>query len=260
MHAFAVECYMMRVLLLVSSVCILSASAGAETPDLLARAVAKWEQGHSALAFTQQVTTMDDKDKPKDVTVARYDPSQPDDSRWRLLEHNGRAPDDKERAAWESRKNNRKRKHSSKSPSEYLALSEARVIEETSGKLRYEVGLRPEAARLVAVEKLAVLITDKEHADILHVSAVLREPMRIALGIAKVTDLELDLHVETDEARTTPGELKQGGTATVVLSKFGDPVEYKLSDFKRVTPYKPTASHPAVSDHETVLVASLSDS
>lgn len=214
--------------------------AKADTPALLAKAIQHWDAGLKDLAFTQRTTTLGDKDAVRETRVERYDPSLPDNQRWRLQEINGRPPTEEERRKWEDKKNGRPRKKGGKPPSDYLDLPNARLIGETGQTARFEVGLRPEAARLVPVEKLSALITvDKSTGDITHIAAILREPMKIALGLAKVTDVDFDLQVEPEggENKGGAGEVKPGSTAKVVLSKFGDPVEYKWSDFKRVTAY-----------------------
>lgn len=212
----------------------------AAPPPLLVKAVSLWDAGHRDLAFTQHTKTLDDNDEVKKTWVERYDPSLPDNQRWKLIEVNGKPPGDEERTKWETKKNNRPRKKALKPMSAYLDLDGAKLLEENAKSARFEIGLRPEAARLVAVDKLSVIVTvDKAQGDITHIAALLREPMKIALGLAKVTDVDFDIHMDSDvdekKEGETGGEVKAGSTAKVVLSKFGDPVEYRWSDFKRVT-------------------------
>lgn len=221
---------------------VIAGGLRAEAPALLVKAVSQWDAGRKDLAFTQHAKTLDDNGGEKKTWVERYDPSLPDNQRWKLIELNGKAPGEAERAKWEKKKNDRPRKKAVKSLAEYLDLEHAKVLEENAGSTRFEIGLRPEAARLVAVDKLSVIVTvDKEQGDITHIAALLREPMKIALGLAKVTDVDFDIHIDSDADEKKEGEaggdVKAGSTAKVVLSKFGDPVEYRWSDFKRVTAY-----------------------
>ena len=215
--------------------------AKAETPALLTEAINHWDAGQKDLAFTQHGALLGEKDQVEKTWVERYDPSLPDSQRWRLLEVNGKPATDAERKKWESKKNSKPRKKALKPLSEYLDLPNARKLDETDKVARFEVGLRPDAMRLAAVEKLALIMTiDKTQKDITHIAATLREPMKIALGLAKVTDVDFDVHVEPDSEKKdgqTVGDVKEGSTAKVVVSKFGDPMEYRWSDFKRVDAY-----------------------
>lgn len=220
----------------------MAAGLQAAPPALLVKAVAQWDEGRRDLAFTQHTTMLGDKDEVKKTWVERYDPSLPDNQRWKLIEVNGKPPGDDERTKWEEKKNNRPRKKALKPMSEYLNLDDAKLLDENDKSARFEIGLRPEAARLVAVDKLSVLVTvDKAQGDITHIAALLREPMKIALGLARVTDVDFDVHMEPDTGKKKDGEnggeVKPGSTAKVILSKFGDPMEYRWSDFKRVTAY-----------------------
>lgn len=223
----------------------------AETPALLAEAINHWDAGQKDLAFTQHGSLLGEKDQVEKTWVERYDPSLPDNQRWRLLEVNGKPATDEERKKWESKKNNKPRKKALKPLSEYLDLPNAKKLDETDKATRFEVGLRPDAMRLASVEKLVLIMTiDKTQKDITHIAATLREPMKIALGLAKVTDVDFDVRMEPDSEKKdgkTTGDVKEGSTAKVVMSKFGDPMEYRWSDFKRVDAYgtKPGANAAA---------------
>jgi hypothetical protein len=78
--------------------------------------------------------------------------------------------------------------------------------------------------------------------------------MRVALGLAKITDVDLDVRFEEPEDGPPPAtEVTSSSSARVTMSKFGDPVEFTWSDFKEVPAYrangqasqKPSASPPA---------------
>ena len=220
----------------------LCAGLRAATPPLLAKAFAQWATGQEDLAFTQQTRILFDDGKLKAQRVERYDPSLPDSRRWRLIEVNGQPATEAQRQKWETWKNGKPRKKVSKSLAEYLDFEHAIPMNETPKNAHFEVGLRPEVARLIAVEKVSVVITvDKESGTIAHIAANLREPIRVLLGLAKITDLDLDVRIEPADGDPgfKSGEVQTGSTARVLMSKFGDPTEYRWSDFKRVPTYRP---------------------
>lgn len=218
-------------------------SLQAETPPLLAKAVAQWVEGREDLAFTQLSRFLDDDGKVKEERLERYDPSLPDKQRWRLLEVDGKPATDAQREKWETPKNAKPRKKAMKPPAEYLDLENAKLLDETKENARFDISLRPEAARLLAVEKIAVVISvEKASGRIAHIAANLRQPIKVLLGLAKVTDLDIDVHVDSDapkkKASPSTGEVQEGSTARATISKLGTPIEYSWSDFKRVAPYK----------------------
>ena len=213
----------------------------AETPPLLAKAFEQWATGREDLAFTQQTRVFLDDGKVREERIERYDPSLPDSRRWRLIEVDGRPATDEQRKKWETRKNGKPRKQVVKSPAEYLDLENATLGADSPQSARFEIGLRPEAARLLAVEKIAVTVTvDKESGRIAGIAATLREPIRVLLGLARITDLDIDVRMEPadEESAEKTGEVQSGSTARVTMSKLGNPMEYNWSDFKRVASYR----------------------
>ena len=212
----------------------------AEMPALLARAFQQWAAGREDLAFTQHTRIFHDDGTVKSDRIERYDPSLPDNRRWRLLEVDGWTATDAQREKWDTKKNGRSRKSVVKSPAEYLDLEHARQVSDTPTLMRFEIGLRREAARLLAVENIAVYVTvDKESARIARIAAKLREPIRVLLGLARITGLDLDVRIEAgDQIPSAPtGEVQAGSSARVAMSKLGSPMEYTWSDFKRVTSF-----------------------
>jgi len=150
-----------------------------EAPPLLAKALTQWSAGQEGLAFTQQTRFFLDHGKVRNERVERYDPSLPDSRRWRLIEVDGQPATDAQRDKWETRKNGIPRKHALASPADYLDLDHAKMVNETPKNACFEIGLRPEAVLLLALEKITVVITvDKESGDIAHVAAALRQPTR----------------------------------------------------------------------------------
>jgi len=226
------------------SILILVAAFGsplqAEAPPLLARAFARWTAGSEDLAFTQHTRRFQGDGNLVDSRVERYDPSLPDPKRWRLLEVNGIPATAEQRATWEQRKNGRTRKAVAKSPYTYLDLDHATLLSQTPTSTRFAIGLRPETARLLALENISVLVTvDNQTGSIVSIAATLRDPIRVLLGLAKITDLDVDVRVEPadEDSTTNSGAVMAGSTASVKISKLGRPIQYDWSDFKRVASY-----------------------
>lgn len=213
--------------------------AFAESPRLLDDAVSTWLGERDQWAFTQRVREFDERGLKED-RLERYDPSRPDHARWQLLSVNGRSPEPQRLAEWLEKKG-RKRKHrTDKAVSEYLDFGHARLVGETTTSAFYEIPLRRDISRFLPVEKVAVTVTvDKESRALEQVSAGLREPFKIAFGIARVTDAALDVRFDGDGSgeRLAPDSARPNGSARAVLFKFGNRAEFAWSDFKRVTPY-----------------------
>lgn len=189
------------------------------------------------MAFTQHTRFFNDDGGVKEERVERYDPSLPDNRRWRLIEVDGRIATEEQREKWEKKKNGKARKQVAKSPAEYLDIEHARQVSETPTIQRFEIGLRPTALHLLAVENIAVYVTvDKESGRIARVVAKLRQPIRVLLGLARVTGLDLDVRIEAGEEDATrpAGEVQTGSTARIAMSRLGAPMEYTWTDFKRV--------------------------
>jgi hypothetical protein len=226
---------------LVPSLCSLALpDLRAEASPLLAKAVQRWDIGSGDLAFTQETRYFSGDGQVKEERVERYDPSLPDSQRWRLTEVNGQPATEEQRRKWESRKNEKPRKKVDRSPTDFLDLDHAAQIGENARSARFRVPLRPEAQRLLSVSDIDVVITvDKQSESVSGVGAALRAPMRVLLGVARITDLDVDVRlIPADEGPAkTPDEVQPSSTARVMISKLGRPVEYNWSDFKRVTSF-----------------------
>jgi hypothetical protein len=216
----------------------------AETPALLEEAVEKWVAGTDDWAFTQRVRTFDDE-KVKLERLERYDPSRPDNQRWHLLEIDGKPPTDAQREYWERRKNRKPKRRVESTLGKYFDFEHATVAKETEEVVRYEVPLKKEGTRLVPLDKIIVeIVVNKATRSIEQVVGGLREPIRFALGLAKITDMWLDVRFDPMLHDLTPedGETQTSGAAHVVLFKMGDRAEYAWSEFKRVTPFPSATS------------------
>lgn len=143
------------------------------------------------------------------------------------------------------KRNRKPRKRAGNPPARYLDLDTARLVRETDRTAHFEVSIKPEAARFVPLDKIVVHVSvEKATQTIDHISAALREPMRIAFGLAKIIDVDVDLQFEEPTEGPPPAsEVAPGSTARVRMSKFGDPMEFTWSDFKEVPAYRgPQAS------------------
>lgn len=217
----------------------LTASLRADTPALLSEAMEKWSAEMDGWAFTQRVRTFDN-DKVKLERLERYDPSRPDNQRWELLQIDGKPPTAEQREYWEKRKNRKAKRRADKSIEEYFDFTRATVARETPEKIYYDVPLRGDLTRLVSLEKVSIEVAVNKRTHVIQqIKGVLKEPLRVALGLAKVTDGWLDVRFDpiVNDLSADPNATEARGAARVVLFKMGDRAEYAWSNFKRVTPF-----------------------
>lgn len=218
-----------------------SLAARRDGPPLLAEAMEKWSAEMDEWAFTQRVRTFDD-DKVKLERLERYDPSRPDNKRWELLEIDGKPPTKEQREYWEKRKNRKAKSRADKEVEEYFDFARATVAKETEDRVHYDVPLRRDVSRLVPLEKITIEVTvNKQTRTIQQITGGLKSPLRMALGLAKVTDGWLDVRFDpiVSDLSGDPNATEANGTARVVVFKMGDRAEYAWSNFKRVTPFSP---------------------
>jgi hypothetical protein len=215
--------------------------ARAVSSPLLESAVENWLGERDHWAFTQRAVEYDG-DTPRE-RLERYDPSLPADRRWTLLAINGRTPTEQERAAW-AKKKFKKSRHRFDAPiGDYFDFERAKVIGQTPKVVRYQVPLRSDKSWLFPVDKVEVVVTvNRETRGLEHLTANVREPFKVLLGLAKITDGDLDLSfLNFDPDSAGPASAQPTGSARVAVSKFGERAEFTWSDFKRVTPYGATA-------------------
>jgi hypothetical protein len=208
----------------------------ARAAGLLSVAAQQWVGERDSWSFTQHVREFTDA-KVSEERVERYDPSQPEKCRWRLLELNGRAPTADETAKFSARKD--KKRHEPKPLGDYIDFDHAVIASSTPTQIRYEVPLH-DISWLLPSQKVAILITvNKASRAIDEVTVGLREPFRVAFGLARVTDVALDLHFQPSSPDDLggPGLLQPSGTARVTVFKLGNRAEFSWSDFARVTPF-----------------------
>ena len=212
----------------------------AQTPPLLHAAIGNWLAGKEEWALTQRVRTLSDDGQVTAERLERYDPSLPDSQRWHLLEVNGQPPSEAQRQTLERRKNLKPRRQTSKSPEDLLDFAHAVPTAATPLAVTYTVAVRSETILFTQTEKIIVQITvGRESRAIERVTASLRDPMRVAFGLAKVIGMDFDLSFEpADEGtKSATDDGQASGTGRATLSKLGARMEYRWSDFKRVTAY-----------------------
>ncbi|HUR58171.1 MAG TPA: hypothetical protein VM029_10710 [Opitutaceae bacterium] len=206
----------------------------AAPPKLLEDAVEKWLGERDHWAFTQRAIEYE-SEKPHE-RLERYDPSLPAERRWTLLAIDGKPPTEDQRAAWAKKKFKKNRRKFESPIGDLFDFTRARIVGETPKMARYDVPLRTDKSWLFPVDKVRVIVTvNKENRALEHLTADVREPFKVLLGLAKITGGGLDLSFEDDDG--TPGpDTAPTGTARVTVSKFGERAEFTWTDFKRVTP------------------------
>ena len=212
-----------------------SASAvHAAAPTLLKEAVEHWLSEGNRWMFTQRVVEFEDE-TVKQERIERYDPSQPLESRWTLVSIDGSPPEEAEWTAWDQRKNKKKKK-AVRPLGEYLDLENAQVLSGDERVVRYVLPLQGMPNWLFPIEKVRLTLTiNKATRTIEHADATISEPIRVALGLAHLLDLELDLRMLPTAGNSDPAAIEPGGEARAVVTKFGQRVEYEWSDIQRIT-------------------------
>ncbi|HVS54303.1 MAG TPA: hypothetical protein VHD62_18245 [Opitutaceae bacterium] len=204
---------------------------------VLESAVERWLGERDHWAFTQRAVEYEDG-KPHE-RVERYDPSLPGNQRWRLISIDGKAPTPEQRAAWEKRKF-KKRPHRFDAPlGDYFDFEHAKLLGEDDTAARYDVPLRNDRNWLFPTDKVDVRVTvNKQTRALEHLTAHVREPFKVLLGIARVTggDIDLDFLGLDETPPASPAEAQPTGTARVSAYRMGERVDFTWSDFKRVTP------------------------
>lgn len=223
--------------LLLSGAALNAVRAG--TPALLQEATDKWIGERNQWAFTQFVREFDGGEI-KEERLERYDPSLPKDRRWQLKTVNGGPPTDERRVEWQQRKL-KKRLNPGKSLGGFFDFEHATVTDESAQMVHYHLPLRNDHSWLFPLDQVRVRVTvNKATQAIDQIEAGIDEPFRVALGLGKVMDVDFDVQMNPSARRgekDNPQAAKPGGTATAVVHKFGERVEYAWSEFRRVTPH-----------------------
>jgi hypothetical protein len=204
---------------------------------LLDQAVENWLGERDHWAFTQRA--VEHQGGRTRERLERYDPSRPGDERWMLLAIDGRVPTVEERNAWARKKFKKNRRRFDTPIGDFFELDRAGVLGETPRHVRYLVPLRRDKNWLFQTDKVRVQVTvNKQTRALEHLAADVREPVKVLLGLAKVTEGKLDLSfLHFDEnAEPGPETTQPSGIAQASVSRFGERVEFTWFDFKRVNP------------------------
>jgi hypothetical protein len=139
--------------------------------------------------------------------------------------------------SWQ-RSKSRKHRKAPKTLSDFFDFENATATSATGGAVNYLVPLRSNHDWLFPVDKVALTVTvNKTNYAIEEVKAGIDEPFRVALGLARIIDVDLDMKIEdTRGAAVGPATARPQGLAHVVIARLGKRIEYTWSDFKRVTP------------------------
>ena len=232
---------MVRNVLILSLLAPLAWSAPAS--PLLEQAVENWLGERDHWAFTQRAVEYDGS-KPRE-RLERYDPSRSGNDRWTLIAINGQPPTPEQHAAWAKKKFKSNRRKIETPIGDFFDFKGAKVLEDKGNLVRYQVPLRSDRNWLFQADKVNVVVSVNKTTHALeHLAATVREPVNVLLGLAKITDGKLDLsflNLDDDEL-PGPESAQPKGSARVVVSKFGERIEFTWSDFKRVTSSNVTAT------------------
>lgn len=221
--------------LIVFTLLLAAAARGAEVPPLLTEAAERWADARFRWTFLQTVRERDSDGAVVVERLERYDPSRGEERRWQLLKVDGRVPTQEEWEPWNKRKN-RPRPKELKPLSEYLDLPNAVVLAEDERTVSYSLPLQRTVGWLVPGDKISLSVTINKETHLIERGRVeIHGPFNIALGLAKVLDLDVDLEVP-EGAPATPNAPYARGTAYAVVNKLGRRVEFSWSEFKRITP------------------------
>src|SRR5688572_13248813 len=169
-------------------------AAVAATPPLLEQAAEKWMGERDNWSFTMQVREFEGG-RISEERRERFDPSKPGIARWTLLSVNGKPPTDERRAEWQKRKT-KKRPKPGKPLNQYLDFERGKVLAEDEKTARYNLPLRDGSSWLFPVNKVVLSVTiNKSTLAIEEVQAAIEEPFKVALGLARVLDLDFDLQM-----------------------------------------------------------------
>jgi hypothetical protein len=221
----------------------------AEVPKLLQDAVQKLALDTDRWAYTQTLVEKDDKGRPKQEVVVRFDPSLPYAEQYRPLSVDGKTPAEadlkKYRAQGERRGKQLEREErvgpdpKRKSVGELMDIERATIAEETATSVTYAVPLKKEGNNRFPPEKFLVTArVSKERAAFERVEAKLREPMREKL-VLKIKAGEGSVDFTPVDPKYAPQMTAVRGNASgsILFVPVGRAYEVKREEFKRVKPY-----------------------
>jgi hypothetical protein len=209
----------------------------AETPALLQTAISKYAVDAERWAYTQTVINKDRQGKVEEELVVRNDPSQPYEVQWTILKIDGKEPT--ERQVEKYRREHDKRRKSRRALGELLDLDKAKIVDESTATVTYEVPLIKNDNQRLPPEKFRVTArVNKERQELENVGVRLREAMRMAL-VLKLKTGEADLDFDVIDPQFAPPitSLRAEGEGSVLFVKVGGNYSAMRTEFKRVKPY-----------------------
>lgn len=227
----------------VCAVC-LAVRLPAEPPaQLLRQAVGSWLGERDHWAFTQRA--VEHTGGTLHERLERYDPSRPGEARWQLLQIDGKPPTPAQRQKWAKQKF-KHHAHFKVDPqlADFFDFKDAHLVGQTPTLARFNVPLRRDKNWLFPVDKVAVRVTiNKQTHALEHLSANVREPFKVLLGLAHVLGGNVDLNfLPFADGGTGPASAEPRGKATVSVTRFGERIDFTWSNFKRVEPYHGSSS------------------
>ena len=213
----------------------------AAAPALLHDAIQKLIADDDHWAYTQSTQRFDRRGKPEGgLTVERYDPSQPTERQWQLLQFRGHAPTEWELTSWQSQKEKTMKHHGEKTLGDVLDLDHAGLASETAAVATFLVPIMKDASKRFPADKLEVfMLVDKTQRALASFSLRPKAPFRIA-GVMKVESGEVDGRLEVVQAQYAPTLVwARGSGAARILGfiPYGMGAEVNYTAFRRVSPY-----------------------
>lgn len=197
---------------------------------LLDQAAEKWAAERSHWTFTQEVRETG-KDGRVSERVENYNPARGPESRWKLVSVDGRPPTPDEIEKWENRKNRRPPREA-RPLDYYVDLDKAEVAHEDEQSIDFRLPLRRPIGWLASGQNVVLLISvDKGTGAVARVQAGLDSPLNVALGLARVVHLDLDL----ESASEGDGErIEPEGAVYATVNKLGRRIDYAWRDFAQI--------------------------
>jgi hypothetical protein len=231
----------LRILPLLGLVIAWADAGRADIPPLLRRAVDKIVASDQHWAYTRTTQPLDADRKPKGgPTVEEFDPSQPDGSRWTLVEFKGHAPSPDDLAEWQKQKKLVASERKDRNLGELLDLEHATVMSQTELWANFDVPILPNASARFPADKLQVIMhVDKMHDALVAFRVQQREKFRIA-GVASVDDLEVSGHMIFVDDKYAPvlASVRWDGNGRILgFYKLGFGNEQTYTHYHRVVPY-----------------------
>lgn len=213
----------------------------ADAPPLLHDAIQKLIADDDHWAFTQSTQRFDRLGKPTGgLTIEKFDPSQPTDLEWQLLQFRGHPPTSAELESWQFQKERSLKHHGEKNLGDVLDLDHAAIASETPAAVTFVVPIMKDASKRFPADKLEVFMqVDRTRHALTSFSLRPKAPFRIA-GVVKLESAEVDGRLEVVQANYTPALVWARGSGTgriLGLIPIGMGEEVNFSSFHRVHPY-----------------------